>query len=500
MRSLNKLKLGLVLLQVVVTVTFMPCGQEAIAFSDLDYFTSETAFLANLGTRVTGTPSHNVLIDHIKGALELLGLPVYTDHINFTYNDQLISPPKLVINDTELKISSYLPYSGNTGPEGLTGQLLDLTGSNVKNITWARASGKIAVVNITSGLVDYRDTLAPWTGQPDWYVATGIPPTVADAKVGNLSQAAQAGVKGVIHLWENISTGSAYGQYTPFKRLFQNIPSVFVAGKAAEAVKLAIKENATATLTLEGKLYPNTTTRTIYTVFEGTQFPNETVIINTHTDGTNALEENGHIAIISYARHLLTNPPKRTTVLVFVTGHMHQPAFSTRGRAMRRWLDDHMEFWSGGDDNNMTAVASTCVEHLGALEWAEDLSNDTYFPTGQLADEILYANTPETLELLQKHWNGAREGFLRVSNPIPKGVQFGEGQPLTDVGIPNVSLVTSPLYTVAEMPREFDERDLIDIPAMKRQIDSFFRVWGDMDTLGRDAFGIVPPMVKPPQS
>lgn len=494
MRAITSLRLGAALLQVGGAVTLTPPNQE---FSDLDYFTSETAFLANLGSRVTGTPTHNLMIDHIKGALELLGLPVYTDYINFTYNDQLISPPKLVINDTKINISSYLPYSGNTGADGLTGELVDLTGSDVKNISWARAKGKIAVVNITSGLADYRDTLAAWPGQPDWYTWTAIPPTVADAKVGNLTQAAQAGVKGVIHVWENISSGSAFGQYTPFKRLFQNMPSVFVAGEAAAAVKKASKENATATLTLEGKLYPNTTTRTIYTVFEGTQFPNETVIINTHTDGTNALEENGHIAIISYARHLLRQPPKRTTVLVFVTGHMHQPAFSTRGRATRRWLDDHMEFWSGGDGNNMTAVASTCVEHLGALEWSEDLSNNTYFPTGQLADEILYANTPETLALLQQHWNGARDGFLRVSNPITKGVQFGEGQPLTDVGIPNVSLVTSPLYTVATMPRDFDERDLIDIPAMKRQIDSLFRVWADMDTLGMDAFGVVPPMVKP---
>ncbi|KAK5059803.1 hypothetical protein LTR84_009686 [Exophiala bonariae] len=484
-------------MKVAAALPFTRRNQEAVAFSDLDYFTSETAFLANLGTRVTGTPEHNVLIDHIKGSLELLGLPVYAHHLNFTYNDQLISPPKLVVNNAELEISSYLPYSGNTDFEGLTGELVDLTGSNVKDINWARAKGKIAVVNITGGLQDYRDTLAPWAGQPDWYVATGIPPTVADARVGNLTQARQAGVKAVIHLWENISTGSAFGQYTPFKRLFQDMPSVFVAGQPAMAVKTAIKENTTATLTLQGKLHPNTTTRTIYTVFAGNKYPNETVIINTHTDGTNALEENGYIAIMSYARHLLANPPKRTTVLVFLTGHMHQPAFSTRGRAMRRWLDDHIEFWSGGDGNNMTAVASTCVEHLGALEWAEDLSNDTYFPTGRLADEILYANTPETLAILQQHWNGAREGFLRVSNPIPKGLQFGEGQPLTDVGIPNIALVTSPLYTVAEMPRDFDERKLIDIPAMKRQVDSFFRVWADMDTLERDAFGIVPPMVRP---
>lgn len=497
MKPVTGFKLGAALLHVVAALSLMPPGQDALGFSDIDYFTSETAFLANLKSRVTGTPTHNALIDHIQGALELLGLPVYTDYINFTYNDQLISPPKLVIEGTEVEISSYVPYSGNTGPEGVTAELVDLTGTAAKNISWERARGKIAVVNVTSGLVDYAATIAPWPGQPDWYVWTPVPATVADTKVGNLTQAAQAGVKGVIHVWEKVSTGNAFGQYTPFKRLFQNTPSVYVAGKAGEAVKAASKNNANATLTLEGKLHPNTTTRTIYTVIEGSQYPNETVIINTHTDGTNAVEENGHIALISYARHLLRNPPKRTTVFVFVTGHMHQPAFSTRGRATRRWLDDHMEFWSGGDDTNMTAVASTCVEHLGALEWAEDLSNDTYFPTGQLADEILYANTPETVAVLQQHWNGARQGFLRVSNPIAKGVQFGEGQPLTDVGIPNVSLVTSPLYTVATMPRDFDERRLVDIPAMKRQIDSLFRVWADMDTLGKDAFGVVPPMVPP---
>jgi hypothetical protein len=59
--------------------------------------------------------------------------------------------------------------------------------------------------------------------------------------------------------------------------------------------------------------------------------------------------------------------------------------------------------------------------------------------------------------------------------------------------IPEVSLVTSPTYLLAIFPEDFDERILIDVHAMKRQVDSFLRLWKIWDALPVAGFGVVPP-------
>ena len=145
----------------------------------------------------------------------------------------------------------------------------------------------------------------------------------------------------------------------------------------------------------------------------------------------------------------------------------------------------------------MKAIASSCVEHLGAVEWVEDLQTNSYYSVGNQSDEWIYANTQELVSLTEQNWNGAYPDFVRINDPIPKGVQSGEGEPLTDVHIPNVSLVTVPLYLLAEMPNDFDEKQLIDVNAMKRKIDSFMRIWAAMDTMSSGSFGVVPPMAQP---
>jgi len=459
--------------------------------SDVNWYEAEIQFLAGLKSRVTGTPSHKKLIDHIEFELERMGLKVYSDNLNFTYNDQPLSQTKLTVGSQEVDVSAYAPYSGNTDFGGVSGELVNLIGPGEPD--WTLASGKIAVLNVTNSPIDLRKVLALWPGQPEWYVQTGIPTSTAEAKIANLTAAAEAGVKGVIYVWDHITSGNLYGQYTPFKRLYQGTPTVYVTGDSGKAVIAAAEAKDQAQLILTGELMPDHLTRTVWTVVEGTKYKNESIILNTHTDGTNAVEENGHIALLAKAKDLLTNPPKRTTVIVFVTGHMHQPSFSTTGRATSRWLKDNPHYWRG-EEGGMTAVASTCVEHLGAVEWVEDLSTNSYHSSGNQSDEWIYANTPELVTLMEENWNGAYPGFLRVNNPIPKGTQAGEGEPLTDEHIPNIALITVPLYLTTEFPSDFDERQLVDVYAMKRQIDSFLSIWAKMDTMQAGSFGIVPDM------
>ena len=163
--------------------------------NDRDWYTSEIAFIADLKSRVTGSPNHNKLIDHIQSELDLLGIQVYSDVLNFTYNNEPLSPLKLTVDGKELKISSSVPYSGNTNATGVSGKLVNLI-SPALVPNWTEASGSIAVVNITNIALNGRTSLPPWPGQPAWGPLTGVPDGNAEVDIRNLTQAADAGVQG----------------------------------------------------------------------------------------------------------------------------------------------------------------------------------------------------------------------------------------------------------------------------------------------------------------
>ncbi|KAE8336560.1 hypothetical protein BDV24DRAFT_141477 [Aspergillus arachidicola] len=155
------------------------------------------------------------------------------------------------------------------------------------------------------------------------------------------------------------------------------------------------------------------------------------------------------------------------------------PALTKSGKATTRWLVDHPEFWKGGVGQRR-AIAGLVIEHLGAVEFQESLSTNSYSSTGKVQPEVLYATTKELAAITQQEWRGADPAFIRVSRPSNTS-QFGEGAALSDKEIPNVSLVTGPLYLLAEWVG--DEHDLIDLPALTRQVRSFQRLRKQLDRL-----------------
>lgn len=464
-------------------------------------------YLAKLGSRRTGSETHNQLIDHIQGQLESLGLHVYSDTWRFSYDNlSSLNPGRLTIGNNSpqpIIVSSTVPYSGHTPDDGVEGPLISLIGTGHPP-RWADAAGGIAVVEISNPPVTNTSTVLPlWPGSPPWPERyTGVPSTPANTLVTNLTAARGAGVRAIVYVWDNISDELAAGLYAPFHSPFFGIPAVYVSGKAALSIRAAAAAKMTARVTLPGRLIPETPTRNVWVVIPGTSLRNESVIINTHTDGTNVAEENGHIALLQYARSLVVaSPPRRTTVLAFVTAHIHSAPFSTTKRSTTRWLADHPELWNSSvaGGGGMRAVFGSCVEHLGARSYAENLSRNSYEPTGKPEDELLYAATPELAALVRRHWSGAAttEGGVRVMNPTAPGhTQFGEGLPLLQAGIPEVSLVTAPSWLLKEFSGDFDERTLVDLDVLARQVASFERIWREADSMDAGAFGVVVPPPK----
>nr|GAT59742.1 predicted protein [Mycena chlorophos] len=341
--------------------------------------------------------------------------------MEFSYNDLPVVQPVLGINDKwkqSIKLSSSIPYSG-TNASSASGRLVNVVTANITTTpNWAAAKGGIALASV---------------------------PAINAALYANL--VAAAGVHGVVYIWDEISTPMADGQYVPFQQTNLALPGVFV--QDSQSVKLlleAASKDASVTLTLPERRIANTKTRTLYVIVNGIDpaLKKETVLITTHTDGGNALEENGHIALLSYARQLKAGPPRRTTILVFVSGHMHYGEFAAPpGRASTVWLNAHPELWNGTDGRK--AVFGSCVEHMGGIQLSHDLSKNTYEPNGLVEPEWLFASTAKLANLTQGLWKGVEVNVTRILDPLTGTIpQSGEGLPLLAADIPEVSLVTSP--------------------------------------------------------
>jgi hypothetical protein len=200
-----------------------------------------------------------------------------------------------------------------------------------------------------------------------------------------------------------------------------------------------------------------------------------------HSDGTNVVEENGHIGLLQLARHVMAQPPQRTIVFVFTAGHLRIPAVTTgHGQATSRWLTDHRDWWAGGPGRRR-AVSGLVIEHLGALEYRDDPVTGDYGPTGDAEPEVLYASTRELRMLADLEWRGVEPGPTRVSVP-------NELMPLYLERIPNMSLVTVPQYLLSTEPGDY-----VDVKLLQRQVDSFARLLRRLDTLPSASVGSIAP-------
>lgn len=426
-------------------------------------YEDQIARLNDLGARPSGSEGHLALIEDVADELGALGYVVERDAHTFERWDAPINASSLYVGRTEIALASVWPYSGETGTNGVTAPLVVVNGRR-KN--WKAATGKIAVIEVHNIDVPSNLLLKPW----EW----GLPfETIANPVVGSelagtdLTKAREAGVVGVIAVWRGLPDEASRGQYLPFTRDYQGIPAVWVPESHAAAMLAAAGQGAEATLFLNATRTPGATMDTVWAVSPGSgPHSQESVLVVTHSDGGNAVEENGHLGLLALARDAATTKHDRTIVFVYTAGHLRIPAVTKHGQATTAWLDAHPELWSP-TAQGLTAVAGLAIEHLGAKHFQVDPTTGHYGPDRTTEPELLYATTPQLAQLVRSTWSGAAVGS---STPVQPGalVHLGEGEPLYEHRIPAVALVTGPLYLLAEIGG-----DLVDIDVLTRQINSF---------------------------
>lgn len=446
----------------------------------------------DFGSRLTGNYAHQKYIELLKRELEKYNLDIYED--SHTFDKWEAKHWSLSIQHEngekeEVPTPFYYPYSGETNEAGVTGELVYCKrGLGM----FKKAKGKIAIVEVSlptlpTSLILKKRSVYPSTVK--------LPKTLTNAVIGSvlcgpdLKEAKKYGVLGVICVWKKLSACNANGQGLPFTTSYQGCPSLWVNQTVGDRLIQLAKSSAKATLTLEADVEKGAISKTLYAVLPGKN-TKETIIISTHTDGPNACEENGGIALLSLARYFEKIPQEqrlRTMIFVFATGHFQIPQFGVReGQATSRWLENHPELWDG-KGNNKKAVAGVTIEHLGCKEWRDNSKHVNYGQTNPIELELVYTGNKIMNQIYLNAMSGrlkARSVTLRPRN----GIYFGEGQPLYQVGIPTISLVPGPDYLCKESAN--GEIDKLDVGLMEEQVQTFLKLLIEIDKTSTEVLGV----------
>ncbi|AIQ24109.1 hypothetical protein NSQ90_15205 [Paenibacillus sp. FSL H7-0737] len=443
-----------------VTIDERKLDSAAVMLKDIEVMNS-------FGSRTTGSEGHNQFISWLEQQVTDMGLKVYRDHYTFDRWEEKSS--SLMIDQQSIHVSSAFPYSGETDENGVTGELV-----YTKRGEYDQASGKIAVIeienfrNFPSGIVmNMRDSspmesqIAPNEG--DLVLTTAL-------KEAKLEQAKEMGVKAVVVVWKGVSDDKVEKQYVPFTTDYAGIPAIWVNETEGKKVINAAQKHKEGTVILEAEIQKNAPTESFYVKIDGKN-KDEAIIINTHTDGINVVEENGAVGMLSMIRYLQQEQPERTMIFTFVTGHFRLPDFKGTSQATSTWMEGHRELWDG-KKGHMKAVAGITVEHLGSMEWKDD-DTGHYRPTGKISTEYTYAGN----EMMASIWlkaiektDGTRTVLLHGHNKF----EFGESQPLFEAGIPVIGFIPMPDYLLVDS--ENREMDKFDAKLMHTQIVSLLKV------------------------
>jgi hypothetical protein len=430
--------------------------------------------MVDLGQRYCGSPAHNAFLDWLENGFPSAGLDMLPrDPFPFTcwladdWSLEILEGP----GRGSVRVAAYQPYSGSTSPAGVVGELvyvgavppLALSGDleDIGNLRaaigrlkgeladWAKAAvagvpggvaGKIVLADAQTLLLTEND-FAPLTtyahppgrstlGRSNFkrLAVSAIPPNTVFA---------QAGAAGYVF---SLDAGDAMaaGTYGPYGSAITGLPGLIVGRETGDKLRRFAQSRPRTRLTLTATVKPSSTDQ-IVGILPSDGSTDEVMILNTHTDGQNAFEENGGVGLVHLARYFARLPKsrrlKRSLVFSATSGHFTGPALpQTRG-----FIDRHPDLVA-------RAAASLTIEHLGASEWVDDWRG--YHPTGRpdmfviwhsqsgIAGPVIQSMIANDLE---------RSRALRPAGDymIAVGTAFNES------GVPTVSSIVAPNYMVS---------------------------------------------------
>jgi hypothetical protein len=448
-------------------------------FASVRELTARVGALDDLGLRATGSAVHHRYADSLAARLQDGGVTaVTTEGVPMklweptSWNLEVVGG----IGAGPVPVAAYVPYSGMTPADGVTGPLSLLTlGTGINSDAVPPvAPGTIGLVEVkgtplTTGAFDAVDYGAP--GEP--HHRPGYSPTIPYDRAwldqGNVESVLQAyqgkGLAGLVFILD-LPAAAARGMYMPYHGVLYDTPAVFVDRDTGAALERVALGGGHARLVLDASVR-HISTPNVYGYIPGAT--EELVILESHHDGTNGVEENGCEAIVAIGRYLASVERcalPRSVLLLCATGH-----FAGNALGCTTFIERHK------DDLVARTAAAVSIEHLGALEWLPDASGN-YAKTGQYEfGGFFSAPFDAVIDPCRASLAQAAVTEDRVMRPFSTGsspdglIWPGDGQPLWAIaGLPSANFITGPAYLLNGGMRVFD---LIDMHAFRRQAIAF---------------------------
>lgn len=295
-----------------------------------------TAVQARLGVRATASTNHRRWVDWIERRMRKID-GVRMRSVRYRIRRWDHRGTTLSMEGGPLAVAGPIPYSRPTDARGVTASLAYLPPGQA--ITAASAAGRIVV----------RDRLAG-SGKED----------------PELEAAAAAGAAGLLFV-KDLPRRQIRGFYRPYRGIHWEVPGAYLGADEGQRIKdaLAAGGEVRATLAVRAAVRP-AATRMLLATLPGAG--RRRFVVESHTDGVNAVWDNGSVAMLAMARYLARLPRacRPPVEFAFTTGHLYQHLVSrAEGGGSALQLAKRLD--SEYDHGRVAAVLA--LEHLGAYHY-----------------------------------------------------------------------------------------------------------------------------------
>ena len=352
-----------------------PVAPDASAFPDAAALRQMNSIIDH-GVRPTGGAAQAAYIRWIRSRLR--GVPgIELSELRFPIERRtaVSTTLKLRVGRTvrRIAIAGAIPDARGTSRRGAAGPLVEIPED--QPITAGNARGRIVLRPAPAGSVPTADFFLPVVSWATYDPNNQIDPTGTfygdfinyNKRVADLRAAAAAGAKGLLFA-KDLPRRQLIDHFEPYEGSAWGVPGAFLGADQGKRLRdaLASGRGPTARITLRSRR-KRVVTPSVLATIKG-QSP-ERLVIDSHTDGTNAAEDNGPVAMVAMARYFAGLPAEcrpRTIEFAFSTAHFYQRVANPQERhggagQLAAMLDR--------DYDKGTVSAVVVLEHLGALDY-----------------------------------------------------------------------------------------------------------------------------------
>jgi hypothetical protein len=329
--------------------------------------------LDHFGVRTTGSPNHVRYINWLERQLDSIR-GVHVNSLRYRFNRWLARSASLRVTvggqQETIRPAGPVPYSKPAAASGPTAPLVYLPTDT--DITAANSAGRIVVRDLIGGelqnslfslvawsIFDPTHTLDPdGIYKRDWL--NGQPSV-------DMAAAGKAGAAGVLFVHE-FPRAEIRGHYRPYDGIHWKVPALHLGVDEGEALKQEIASgSATAgRIAIDAETTKRAPTRTLVGKLAGPG--RRRFVVETHSDGVNALWDNGSVPILAIAhyfaglpRHCRPGPME----FVLTTAHLYQRLDGRHHGAGDALYAQRLD--RAYDHGTVGLVLA--LEHLGAYQW-----------------------------------------------------------------------------------------------------------------------------------